>query len=106
MFQYLEQEINISKNKGFVFLKIIDNFLSEFLSDEEQSDTIGFDTLDILINRLLSTHAINEEKRKIEPETIFYQKTPARVILELSKKVNQEDVFYDIGSGIGHLVIL
>lgn len=37
---------------------------------------------------------------------VFYQKTPARVILELSKKVNCNDVFFDIGSGVGQVVIL
>jgi len=37
---------------------------------------------------------------------VFYQKTPARIIIELSKKVNRTDVFFDIGSGIGQVAIL
>lgn len=58
LFQQWEQQIKISKNKGLVFRNIIDNFLSSSQYKEEQSDTIGYDNLDILINRLLSSNTI------------------------------------------------
>lgn len=106
MFRQGEQQIKISKNKGVVFRKIIDDFLNDCHYDENQSDTIGYDNVDIFINRLLSTNTINEAERELEPEMVFYQKTPARIILELSKKLKREDVFFDIGSGIGQAVIL
>ena len=39
---------------------------------------------------------------------IYYQKTPARIILELVKKAAFQpgDVFYDLGSGLGQAAIL
>ncbi|MEO6837807.1 MAG: hypothetical protein ABI261_07675, partial [Ginsengibacter sp.] len=106
MFRKLEAQINNSKDKGFVLRKIIDNFVEECSYDNEQSNTIGYDNLDIFIDRLLSTNAIPEEKKEPEPDMVFYQKTPARIIIELSKKVNHDDFFFDIGSGIGQTVIL
>ena len=106
MFLQLEQQINLSKDKASVFRKIIDNFLNESKHDQERSDVIGYENLDILISRLLSANSIGEENMELEPEMIFYQKTPARVILELSTSVNRDDVFFDIGSGIGQVVIL
>lgn len=73
---------------------------------KKHSDTIGYDNFDMFINRLLLlTYPVNEAIRELEPEMVFYQKTPARVILQLSKKVNREDVFFDIGSGMGQVVI-
>lgn len=106
MFRQLEQKINISKDKRFVFREIIDDVLRNSLYDDELSDTIGYDNLDVFVNRLLSTNAIAEPKIELEPEMVFYQKTPARIIVELSKKINRDDVFFDIGSGIGQVVIL
>jgi hypothetical protein len=43
-----------------------------------------------------------------EPGMIYYQKTPARIILELVKKAAFQpgDVFYDLGSGLGQAAIL
>jgi hypothetical protein len=107
MLRMLEQQIKNSKDKGLVFRKMIDDFFSSsLLSDVERPDAIGYDNLDILINRLLSTGTIPEAKRDLEPEMVFYQKTPARIIFELSKKISREDIFFDIGSGVGQVVIL
>lgn len=41
MFQQLEQQIKISKDKGLAFGQIIDNFLQFLQFVEEPSDTIG-----------------------------------------------------------------
>lgn len=106
MFRQLEQQINNSKDKGFVFRKMIDDFFSSSLADVEHPDASGYDNLDILINRLLSTGTIPEARRDLEPEMVFYQKTPARIIFELSKKINRDDIFFDVGSGVGQVVIL
>jgi tetrahydromethanopterin S-methyltransferase subunit G len=106
MFRQLKQQISISKDKGFVFRKIIDDFFSSSITNVEHPDVIGYDNLDILINRLLCTGTIPEAKKDLEPEMVFYQKTPARIIFELSKKISREDIFFDIGSGVGQVVIL
>jgi tetrahydromethanopterin S-methyltransferase subunit G len=106
MFRQLEEQIKISRDKGFIFRKMINEFFSSSFVDADHSDLIGYDNLDIFINRLLSTNTIPEPKRGPEPEMVFYQKTPARIIFELSKKINRDDIFFDIGCGVGQVVIL
>jgi hypothetical protein len=106
MFRQLEQQIINSKYKRFVLRNIIEDFLRDFINVDELSGAVGYDNFDIFLNRLLSTNNINEERKKLEPGMVFYQKTPGRIIIELSKKVDRDDVFFDVGSGIGQVVIL
>jgi hypothetical protein len=71
-------------------------------------DGIGYDNLDIFINGLLFDNAIPEPAITPGPEMVFYQKTPARVIFQLTQlaELTEHDVFFDIGSGLGQAVIL
>jgi SAM-dependent methyltransferase len=68
----------------------------------------GYDSLDALVSGFLLTEVALEEIRQQEPEMVFYQPTPARIILEMAEKsdLQQDDVFYDIGSGLGQVSIL
>ncbi len=81
MFRQLERQIINSKYKRFVLRNIIEGFLRDFISDDELSDAVGYDNLDIFLNRLLSTNNIAEERKKLEPGMVFYQKTPGRISL-------------------------
>jgi SAM-dependent methyltransferase len=67
-----------------------------------------YDTLDVLISGLLHTGAPPRERSARAAEMVAYQPTPARAILALIKHANlsQDDVFYDLGSGLGHVVML
>ena len=49
-----------------------------------------------------------EQTRDLEPEMVYYQKTPARVVFELVEKshFSGNDVFFDLGSGLGQAAIL
>lgn len=68
----------------------------------------GYDSLDTLVGGFLLTEVALEEIRQQEPEMVFYQPTPARIVLEMAEKADlqQDDVFYDIGSGLGQVSIL
>ena len=68
----------------------------------------GYDALDALTNGFLLMGVAPEETRAREPGMVFYQPTPARVVLELVEKADfrPHDVFYDIGSGLGQVAIL
>lgn len=68
----------------------------------------GYDNLDLFINRLLFPGAIPEQTKDLEPEMVYYQKTPARVVFELAEKCRftKDDVFFDLGSGLGQAAIL
>jgi SAM-dependent methyltransferase len=113
MFHRLERQMNASSDKRLTFQKILDDYRKDatMQSDNEQSnneqlEAVGYDNFDVFINNLLSTSTIIEAEKTLEPEMIYYQKTPARIIMELCKKVHRNDVFFDIGSGLGQVVIL
>lgn len=67
-----------------------------------------YDTLDLLVGGLLGGDAPEEPRVEREPEMVGYQPTPARAILALIERTHlrPEDVVYDLGSGLGHVVIL
>lgn len=71
-------------------------------------DFEGYDELDMLANGLLAVPVDPVEPDSREAEMMFYQPTPVRVILRLidELKPSADDVFYDLGSGIGHVPIL
>jgi len=77
-------------------------------SDGGRDGEEGYDCLDALVNGLLLTEDAPEEVRQREPEMVFYQPTPARIVLEMVEKADlrPDDVFYDIGSGLGQVAIL
>ncbi len=77
-------------------------------SGKSGQDNVGYDNLDTLVSGLLLIGPALEETKEREPEMVFYQPTPARIVLELVKEADlqEEDVFYDLGSGLGQVAIL
>jgi len=71
-------------------------------------DTLGYDALDVLVNGIWLIEPVPAESRTREPEMVCYQPTPARIILQMIERVGfrKEDLFYDLGSGLGHVVML
>jgi hypothetical protein len=89
--------------------------LKQYLRQAEQqilkhdgNDTVGYDELDMLVNGLLDVDLIPEESLKRDADMMFYQPTPVRIVLKLIDLLgmNAHDVFYDLGSGLGHVPIL
>jgi precorrin-6B methylase 2 len=105
LFKQLREKIRTGAYTGTSFRKAIDQYLEY---DASKSDQIGYDNLDDFINGLLSDQTIPEASMEREPEMVFYQKTPARIIFELVKLANlgPDDVFFDLGSGLGQVAIL
>lgn len=68
----------------------------------------GYDALDALVNGILLEEPAPGNVGQPEPEMIFYQPTPARIVLEMVERVDfrPDDIFYDIGSGLGQVAIL
>lgn len=104
LFRRLQQEISQGKCKSKEFEALV----RAYVKFESNSDEEGYDNLDIFINRLLAVEDMPEQSRPPEPEMVFYQKTPARFIFELVKKAEfpKDDVFFDIGSGLGQVAML
>jgi hypothetical protein len=56
--------------------------------EESDGDEGTYDDLDALTNGLLLIGVAPEETKEREPEMVFYQPTPARIILELVEKAD------------------
>jgi hypothetical protein len=69
---------------------------------------MGFDFRDDLICGLLQLEQPEVGQFRSEAEMVFYQPTPARHIFNLIGlcALTAEDVFVDIGSGLGHVPLL
>ncbi len=66
----------------------------------------GYENLDSLISGVFLSNPTPHETREPLPGMIRYQPTPASVILELVDQVEltSNDVFYDLGSGLGQVI--
>jgi hypothetical protein len=79
-----------------------------FEVDNDHHDKPCYDNLDIFINGLFFFKAMPQQTKDLEPEMVYYQKTPARIVFDLVEGVHftGEDVFVDIGSGLGQVAFL
>jgi len=107
-FQYLRAEIRTGFCNGIALKNRIEDYVNINSKDSQPQDVIGYDSLDVFINGLLLINPIPTETKKREPDMVHYQQTPSRIIFELVEKANftREDVFYDIGSGLGQVSVL
>lgn len=71
-------------------------------------DRGAYDSLDALVGGILLAGAAPGEPAHPDPEMVPYQPTPARIIFELVDRAGfrADDVLYDLGSGLGQVVIL
>jgi SAM-dependent methyltransferase len=71
-------------------------------------DPIGYDALDAFVSGLLAGEEAPAETVTREAEMVYYQPTPARVVLRLIEwaKIGPEDVFFDLGAGLGQVCLL
>ncbi|MDB5151895.1 MAG: Histone methylation protein, partial [Mucilaginibacter sp.] len=108
LFQRLQANIRIERYKGKEFKDLINEYVDFNLDNNERQEEIGYDNLDIFINGLFPFQIMPEPTKDLEPEMVYYQKTPARIVFELVAKSHftKEDVFFDLGSGLGQVAIL
>lgn len=108
LFQRLRAEIQTGGCRGTVLMELIATYVGQSSPGSKPQDAPGYDSLDLFINGLLLTHTLPMATKEREPEMVYYQQTPARIIFELIAKANvtPQDVFYDVGSGLGHVPIL
>jgi SAM-dependent methyltransferase len=69
---------------------------------------IGYDELDTFVNCLLSVREMPVPTVELTAEMVEFYKTPVRVVLEMADRVSwgPGDVFFDLGSGLGQVVVL
>ncbi len=104
LFQSLRDEMAGSLNPTATLHRQI----SLYAGSGTRRDAVGYDDLDVLINGLFGIDTEPEETRPLKPGMIGYQATPARFILELVERhpLGPDDVFYDLGSGVGRVALL
>jgi SAM-dependent methyltransferase len=108
LYQKLRASIMTGRYKGEAFRKLVSEYVDWRSDNPEHQAMPGYDNLDILINGLFPFEIMPKQTLDLEPEMVYFQKTPARIIFELVEKVqlNKDDVFYDLGSGLGQVVML
>lgn len=108
LLQKLQDNIRKGAYTSESFKNLIHEYVDFDLKDSEHQQKEGYDNLDAFINGLFSFQTVPQQTREREPGMVFYQKTPARIIFEMLSKVNfkKEDVFFDLGSGLGFVVML
>ncbi|MCL4302215.1 MAG: class I SAM-dependent methyltransferase [Anaerolineae bacterium] len=108
LFQRLRADIRGGGCIGTALRDRIDEYVGRDVSGSRGQDEIGYDSLDLFVNGLLLSQAVPPETKAREPEMVAYQQTPARIIFELVEQAHltREDVFYDVGSGLGQVPIL
>lgn len=108
LFQRLRADIRSGICTGRALKELINEYVGYDSRGSRQPDEIGYDSLDMFINGLLLINPVPLETKESEPEMVYYQQTPARVILELVEQahLSEQDVFYDLGSGLGQVPLL
>lgn len=108
LFRRLRADIRRGGYTGTALKGLIDEYVGRDPGRRRHQDEIGYDSLDGFINGLLLSQAVPSETKTREPEMVYYQQTPARIIFELVEKAHLtgDDVFYDVGSGLGQVPIL
>ncbi len=108
LFRKLRAAIRSGRLRGAELQRRIVEYTGSGLAGEAQGDEPGYDSVDAFIGGILLIGTAPGETKARGPEMVPYQPSPARVILELLEKANlkQEDVFFDVGSGLGQVAIL
>lgn len=104
LFQDIQSDIRLGRYDGTAFKALINEYVDFNVND----NGIGYDNLDVFINGLSLFQTMPEQTKDLEPEMVYYQKTPARIVFELveTSSISHHDVFFDIGAGLGQVAIL
>lgn len=128
LFERVREEIAAGARRGSVFEEMIRGLLPETTAahdaevtddagttddagaahDAKMADERGYDVLDAFVNELFSDRPLPEKTMDLMPDMVSFHKTPVRVVFELIRMAGMDsaDVFFDIGSGLGQVVLL
>lgn len=105
LFRRLRAQLVVSQDPAQTLLQLFATYIGEATPTR---DVVGYDCRDVFIDALFGMHTEPVETAPLQVEMIGYQATPAHVILDLLARVplGADDVFYDIGAGIGRVAML
>jgi hypothetical protein len=106
LFHKLRTDLKTQGYTGAEFKNLVNEYVD--LTNNGCHNEAGYDNLDLFINNLLPLQAMPGQTRDLEPEMVYYQKTPARIVFELARQIHftEGDVFFDLGSGLGQAAML
>ena len=104
LFAQLRDELAASAEPGVAARRQMETYVAR----RTVRDPVGYDDLDVFINGLFGMDAEPVETRPLKPGMIGYQATPIRFILDLVERIplTPDDVFIDLGSGLGRVALL
>ena len=104
LFKRLRDELMASAEPAVTVRRQIDAYVAR----RAVRDPVGYDDLDVFMNGLFGMDAEPVETRPLKPGMIGYQATPIRFILDLVERIamGPDDVFVDLGSGLGRVALL
>ncbi len=104
----IREEIRNSNRPSQCLKNVMNSYLPNYSNCMLNKNAIGYDCLDSLINGILHQISIPSETKIRDPGMVYFQKTPVRIILELIDRAHftSEDIFYDVGSGLGQVAML
>jgi hypothetical protein len=87
--------------------QLLDQF-TDYRTAEAPSRYMGGDALDVLLNNVLQLDVLTAATQPRTADMVHLEFTPVRAILEMIDQVSfgADDVFYDMGSGLGQVALL
>ena len=107
LFDRLREHLRAGSTAGPTLRQLCATYVGCLPSEPTWQELEG-DYLDVFINGILDIGYPPEETRHLQPGMIGYHPTPARVILALIEHahLSADDVFYDLGAGLGRVALL
>ncbi len=107
LFDALREQIRLDALSATTLRRRLDAY-TDYTPAQKGSIHSGPDRLDVLLDGLLCIAPQTTPREPPWPDALHYEPTPARAVLDLVDHVGWEprDVFYDLGSGLGRVVIL
>jgi SAM-dependent methyltransferase len=107
LFSRFRQQIRAGSLTGPALRRELDRYTS-YRPEHTAAIHLGYDGLDLLLDGILGVDAPPTPTEALDPEMVHYEATPARVILDLLDHagLGPDDVFYDLGAGLGGVAIL
>ena len=107
LFQELRTHIRSGQYTANALRREFDRY-TEYRPEPRGLTHIGFDGLDALVRGIFDLDRCPEPSLELSREMIHLEFTPCRAILDMIDHagLTQDDVFYDLGSGLGQVVLL
>jgi hypothetical protein len=107
LFGRLRAQLVASSSPGPTLRQLCATYVGRVTHEPTWQD-LEADYLDIFVNGILAIDHLPEETQPLQPGMIGYHPTPARVIFILLEHIHlsADEVFYDLGAGLGRVVLL